>query len=250
MRIIILIVLSWSLLISACKTSSYKPINPTSPLKNFVRLGDSRTIYYSKYETTNREYHNFLDNVCEIDSNHCKQYYFRPEFWKRITGGTANLENNYHWHSAFDEYAVTIMPVVGAKAYCEWLTKRYHSNWLRKYKKVIFRLPNREEIIKLIGSVEFDYSSDDFEYYDEINFNLGMRPIHKDGAMYQARTRKYIQNNQGACNIIGNVNELTEDGESYGSNWFAVPSIAKKSFKHKAPDPRIGFRVFMEILER
>jgi hypothetical protein len=115
---------------------------------------------------------------------------------------------------------------------------------------VLFRLPTDQEFEQLIKSVEIKFDSDDISDYAQFNFNLRFEGnFPADGGLYTSSVHEYIQNEEKICSIIGNVCEFTQTGESMGGSWFCYPSEAKLISKYESPDPRIGFRVIMEIIE-
>ncbi|MEM1217159.1 MAG: hypothetical protein AAGJ82_15800, partial [Bacteroidota bacterium] len=61
----------------------------------------------------------------------------------------------------------------------------------------------------------------------------------------QQRTDVYQQNRYGVWHIIGNVEELLDDGSSIGGSWHSLPSEATQVNQHQLPDPRVGFRLVM-----
>ena len=83
-----------------------------------------------------------------------------------------------------------------------------------------------------------------------LNFNLGFPAgYHHDGHMYVGPVFQYLQNENGACSILGNVSEICFDGSIFGGNWYEPPTTVQQGTALLPPDARIGFRVFMEILE-
>lgn len=65
-------------------------------------------------------------------------------------------------------------------------------------------------------------------------------------------TAKYKPYN-GLYDMIGNVSEMiNEKGKQKGGNWdcFINECGVNKTQYYKDNDPRVGFRVFMEIIER
>ena len=52
--------------------------------------------------------------------------------------------------------------------------------------------------------------------------------------------------------VIGNVSEMTSDGKQKGGSWDNYPEecTVDKTQSYTLPDPRVGFRVIMEIIEK
>jgi len=75
-----------------------------------------------------------------------------------------------------------------------------------------------------------------------------------DGSYYPARVDTYYPNNYGLFNCAGNVSEmLSEKGKAKGGNWTSSQyqiQINSPVETYTAANPTLGFRVFMEVLEK
>ena len=62
----------------------------------------------------------------------------------------------------------------------------------------------------------------------------------------------YRENNIDIYDIIGNVAEVTSDGKIKGGSWSNTleECFIDKSQDYSLPDPRVGFRLVMEIIEK
>ena len=170
-----------------------------------------------------------------------------------------------------------------AQAYCAWLTTYYNNleEEQRSYKKVKFRLPTvaewestaaalsvYSEDYKNIKESRYDYPWGRTSYEDKngciwANFNMedlshnnrcrrGQHPSI-DGAFFPINVKAYESGLAGLYNVVGNVAEMVEEkGIAKGGSWFHSPSASTISATqtYTAPTPYIGFRVFMEVLER
>ena len=226
----------------------YRKIN-----SRFVQIDTSSSIYYCRYETTNGEYNNFLQDIKNTDQQLWKDCLYDSILWSEKFPHSYNgsYVRHYFNHPAFRNQPVLSISHKGALEFCKWATINYNFQKRRKYKKVLFRLPTNQEFEELINSVEIKFDSDDVSDYTEFNFNLRFENnFAADGGLYPTYVYNYIQNEKMFCSIIGNVCEFTQTGESIGGNWFCYPSESKLYSKYESPDPRVGFRVIMEIEEK
>lgn len=161
------------------------------------------------------------------------------------------MQKNYHDQAIFDEYPVVNISLKGAQYFCHWLGEKYHKYNLRTSKKVRFRLPTKEEFASLMNEVIIKYDSDEKEEYEFFDFNLKFYDDYAvDGGLNTIRVQLKPQTYSGLCSVIGNVSELLADGEAVGGNWDCYPSDIEQPLDYSTPDPRIGFRIVMEVLEQ
>ncbi len=85
----------------------------------------------------------------------------------------------------------------------------------------------------------WDYSRGDYNYvWDE--------------ALFTATVGSFPENRLGLFDIIGNVAEYTADDKVKGGSWATTleESVIDKVQDYPVPDPRVGFRLVMEIIEK
>lgn len=63
----------------------------------------------------------------------------------------------------------------------------------------------------------------------------------------------YFPNNIGLYDVVGNVAEMTsEKGRACGGSWNQLPteSTIRSISDYNKPESTVGFRVFMEVIEK
>lgn len=157
-----------------------------------------------------------------------------------------------------------------ANEYCKWITRVYNSSTSRKkkFKKVIFRLPTEQEWEtaargghKMIRYAWGDYNIQNKKGCYLCNFNAPhcdrcpakYNKESNDGAFFTAMVDAYFPNSYGLYNMNGNVAEMIANPKmTKGGGWQNNAEECKISAKlpSDAPSPNVGFRVFMEVLEK
>lgn len=190
----------------------------------------------------------------------------------------------YSSYSAFDQFPAVNVTREEAEAYCRWLTDYYHRLEGRKYRKVVFRLPAYHEWYNAAqGGIRAGYpwggpfirnSRGCFlaNHYPRPEYAVYRRndsmltTAHDtaevrslDGAELTCQVKSYFPNNYGYYNISGNAAEMCSDlqtavGGSWNSAaWFLNLNATSQGTPGEhlpIPSPMVGFRVFMEILEK
>jgi formylglycine-generating enzyme required for sulfatase activity len=110
------------------------------------------TLYAGKTEVTNLEYNVFLSHL--LNNNQTSLFNeYKPDI-SRFNGSELLFFKAYHSQQTdanraietFDDYPILNISHEAAVAYCKWLTESYNSaKGKKKYKKVIFRLPELKE---------------------------------------------------------------------------------------------------------
>jgi formylglycine-generating enzyme len=244
----------------------------------------SDNLYASAYEVSNSDYKFFLGNVSKVCSEIEDVTDLLPD-----TSAWTNLGNppflqamvdNYFSHPAYANYPINNITSPQAGTYCDWLTKKYNSSEKRKYRKVQFRLPSEEEwILAARGGLDMaDYPHGNIylrntkgnylynflairESYLSRDTESGEIIIVKDklgnecvnnNIHFTSPVDLYWPNEFGLYNMSGNVAEMVkEEGIAKGGS-FNDPGydIRIQSVKiYDKADPRIGFRVFMEVIK-
>ena len=126
--------------------------------KRLTKVKDN--IYAGVCEVTNQEYEFFLNYLSE---NGYQELYEKAKFdfskydpVNQIFGKTYHYTYNKGTREDFSNYPTMDLTFEAAKLYCEWLTTQYNAQNGRKFEKVKFRLPTREEwTMAALGYVDF-----------------------------------------------------------------------------------------------
>ena len=232
-----------SILVLAC---SPKPMSQLGYKTKFVSVSkNTPSTKISKAETTNQQFQFFLDATNE------SKYRSDSTAWQVLGGYTEPMQRNYHQHPAFNDYPVVNITHEAAMAYCAWLTSEYNS---KSSSKVLFRLPTAVELNQLIlarkslldKEIEADCCCDypaNLKYVNPANDSIN---YVMDGALFTSSVKKFKQ--KGIYSLLGNVSEICQDGSVIGGNWDRLAKDIENKLEYTYPDPRIGFRVVMEIL--
>ncbi len=235
--------------------SQYKPIK-----------GDS--VFASMCECSNSQYRLFLNSFLE-KGDKINYLTHRPDSTKwnfRMIFPKSQSFNEpiaavYGWHQKYANYPVVNISFYSAMAYCEWLTLKYNSSSNRKFKKVVFRLPDADEwkfaakgimpknaypfekrILPWDGlrfrDTKGNYLANyaplldnaikrDDNYYLKVVDSIHFSAIGIDGFIYQAPCTKnpknvYKPNEYGLYHMAGNVSELIlEEGKTKGGSFIS-----------------------------
>lgn len=231
----------------------------------YVRFDNN--LFVSSTEVTNQDYGLFLQDLKFKNQSDFSKFNYDSTLWvKKLPNAYSEpFMKNYHSHPAFDQYPIVNISMEAAMMYCYWLTETYNNDSKRKCKKVLFRLPTEAEWMKFatplpghnlpwygnLPYVESNISSflanvklKDFSQAGKVDYV-------SDGGFIAQVVGNYRQNKLGLYDIIGNVSEMTSDGKLKGGSWdnFLEESTIEKTQAFELPDPRVGFRVVMEVLE-
>lgn len=255
-------ILSLTIVMLAIVSLSAKSI---PDIKDFVKV--SSNLYALRHEVTNKEYQEFLKYLKAHKQNDdfIKCMYDSTQWVKKFTNSfNEPIEKSYHSHHAYDNYPIVNITPDGAKSYCEWLTDRYNNDSKRKYKKVVFRLPDENEWKKLADPLpdnnlpwngNTNLSDNGKIYFSNIKIKDTKTSKDNyviDGGLTTIITEHYKPNKLGIFDVIGNVAEMTQDGLIKGGSWdnYLAECTIDKTQKYSLPDPRVGFRIVMEIIEK
>lgn len=221
-------------------------------------------VYMDKYEVTNGDYDKFLNNLKLSGQTELYQtaLYDSAQWAKGKYAADFNepMVNMYHWHPAYQNYPAVCISYEGAKAYCDWLTKQYNLQRKRTYTQVVFRLPTELEWRTAAGSGNpkaiTPFPNDQIKTCDKCylgNIKTSPEKFFEDGGFHQVKVHSYDPNKMGFYNTLGNVSEMIgTKGIALGGSWYNLfeECTFDKTQQYSNPDPTVGFRVVMEIIEK
>lgn len=221
-------------------------------------------VYMDKYEVTNGDYNKFLSNLKISGQTDLYQMalYDSTQWTKGSNAANFNdpMTSMYHWHPAYQNYPVVCVSYEGAKAYCEWLTKQYNLQRKRTYTQVVFRLPTELEWKTAAGSGDpkaiTPFPNNQIKTCDRCylgNIKTASDRYFDDGGYHTVKVHSYDPNKMGFFNTLGNVSEMTDKkGIALGGSWNNLfeECTFDKTQRYSNPDPGVGFRVVMEIVEK
>lgn len=241
---------------------------------NFVKVKDN--LYFSKYETSNKDYKQFLSSLKQTGRiEEYRSNLLDTAKWATDESSNRPLVVYYHSHPSYDKYPVVTVKYESVINYSRWLTDTYNADPSRKFKKVLFRLPTENEWIyaATAGKTERSYSWDGNqirnkkgEYLANIkrineanisfdpttnNYKVVLTEQEKRVAIL-AEKQSFYANEFGIYNMIGNAAEMIQEqgrakGGSYNDAGFDVRVHNDKKYSQASPE--IGFRLVMEIVE-
>lgn len=253
----------------------------------FVPLDYTINLYAGVTEVSNEMYEAFLTDLLkrkEFDQLQARKIYtsdwrsFLPDHHKELSDellfkhGAPNAANTPIQNISYES----------AVAFCDWLTAVYNNieHKKKRFKRVQFRLPTEKEWMLAVSTLSpnsdttlvFDNYQHKYPwkgYYVKnkdgcflANFNTNNEPPcedcksmklpAQDGAFFTTFVDAYFPNDYGMFNTIGNVAEMVQEkGKAKGGSWFHPYEVStiQAVQEYEEPQPYIGFRVFMEILE-
>jgi formylglycine-generating enzyme required for sulfatase activity len=229
-------------------------------------IGFDKNLYVSKFEVTNAEYNEFLSELKSSGNSYLfEEHLYDSTQWRaKFPTSFIPIASLYHTHSAYSNFPVVNIKASSAAAYCVWLTNKYNSQPHKKHKQVLFRLPTEAEWIRIVHSGVSDTTFSVVEpkaskfrrkapyaNLKKIDSTDNQVLYNLDGSLLTAKVGSYSSNDSGIFDLIGNVSELTSDGAIKGGNWdsFIEDCMPLKQQFYQLPDPRVGFRIVMEVID-
>jgi formylglycine-generating enzyme required for sulfatase activity len=230
-------------------------------------------LYASETELTNAQYAAFLrDLVSNKEFDQLMECKTAKIDWRALLPeNLRNLPDEVlfkHGHPDDPEAPVVNISRASAERYCAWITEVYNQSTVKKkFKKVVFRLPTENEW-KIAGAggikeARFPWGG----YYVRnskgcylgnylVNETCDTCAVHtnncNDGGFFPVPVSTYYPNNFGLYNVSGNVAEMVQEpGIVKGGSWNHLPYKGSLTYntKYAGPDPAVGLRVFMEVIE-
>ena len=231
-----------------------------------------KTLYADKYEVTLKDYQLFLRekrksgidcSLLEPDSTLWREHFFKED-----------LVHTYFSSHYYADYPVCCISYYAANEFCKWLTEKYNANSKKQYKKVVFRLPTESEYKKTAFSI-YDSTKAFYPWGHASLYHNGEKKLcnfwelSQEGLDFNDTTHRiqyygisygdiepvasFPPNPYGLFDIVGSVSEMVqEEGVAMGGDWASTGynvKITSKSRYEKGGSARVGFRVYMEIIE-
>lgn len=262
------LIISFGILLSIYSFGQNKTNILSAVQKHLKKIDDH--LYASATEVSNHEYHIFLDflkrnqaienlTIAQIDSAQ----------WRREYAYNEPFVFYYHAHPAYQHYPVVNISYEGAMLYCDWLTVQFNANPRRKFNKVQFRLPTAQEWKQAAQggntSAIYPWEGDQLKnkkgmyhcnFIRAADDTMGVAGFNNDNADITAPVKSYEPNAFGLYNMSGNVAEmLIEKGKTKGGCWQDTAEAMKidshgRYAEYSTPCPAVGFRIFMEVIEK
>lgn len=242
--------------------------------KNLVKIDEN--LYANKYETTNEEYRLFLSAI-QSEIADVSAFEIKAENWIGSLGDP--YRDHYHTYPGFNQFPVLNISHTGANEFCSWLTRQYNSDPNRKFNKVQFRLPTEKEWLKAAKgtneSAIYPWGNESLRnkdglyhcnYFriDEAQIKIPIEDrstailLPSKGASVftmPAAVNTHTPNTLGLYNISGNAAEMISipghtKGGSWGSSGYYVRLDAEDEFRNFDSSIYVGFRYFMEVIEK
>ena len=271
------------------KTGDSKPMVDLSHKEieeNFYPLPYSLNLYAGATEVTNEAYEMFLTDLLkrkEFDQLQAHKIY-KTDWRSYLPKKFQNLTDEVLYvNGAPDDPRAPIQNISyeSAVAFCDWLTEVYNNieHKKKEFKRVRFRLPTEKEwmtaasMLSPNADTTFIFEAQQRKYswggpYARnskgcflANFNTSNFTTKEaqdagspalDGAYFSVMADAYFPNDYGLFNTIGNVAEMVQEkGKAKGGSWFHAAGVStiQNVQTYSEPQPYIGFRVFMEVLE-
>ncbi len=269
--------ISIGILIIVTTAFAYPPQNNFSAKaveKSFGKIKEG--LYVNKTEVSNLDYRAFLMALLEDN----KQALYNKNLpdtlvWRKDISYNEPFVDFYFRHPAYNNYPVVGISYENALQYCQWLTDKYNSTQKRKFNKVLFRLPTKEEweLAANGGDVNKQYTWGSGFIHN--NRKMELCNFHNLDMKYDSLTKKwttttdvgersritkitspvksFFPSSFGMYNMCGNVAEMIAEkgivkGGSYVDPAWLVTIVSEKNYT--TPTADIGFRVAMEVLEK
>ena len=177
-------------------------------------------VYMFVFEVRNIDYQEFLFSIKDTET--------RRSNWPDATEWHKAYNSEYTHDSCWKDPAFRLSPVVGisyrqAIAYTDFLTKAVNSNYGSEQVYYQYRLPSKEEWLKMLSD------------NDELSWNDVLYPFEWS----KKTSKKFVH-------LTDNVSEmLAEEGLAIGGNW--QQRLEANTISYTKPESWLGFRVLCEV---
>lgn len=246
----------------------YVPNGGLTKPEGSIQVG---AFFIKSAEITNAEYREFIRDLQKNGNREALQIAMPDTTaWRMETTYLEPFVQYYFSHPAYDEYPVVCISYEGAKAWCDWKTKKALSEKTKDGYTAYYRLPTKDEWIyaaqnakpqsiyswggsdikNLKGCLLCNFNPSPEDADGDPNLPAGM----EDNATITAPVKSYAPSAWGIYNQNGNVAEMISDqGIAMGGSWRSKRSEVTNTSEvvYSQPNPTIGFRpviVYMKSL--
>lgn len=236
--------------------------------KNFGKV--SEHLYVSKYEVSNKEYIEFLQDIQLKGGSQLYELHLPDtSSWLKIDTGFQPFVKYYFRHSSYANYPIVGVSYESALAYCKWYEEKINTalsgqqfhcrllsttEWMnaatggdnsRTYPwGTGFIQNNRKAYLCNFKHTNFIFDSLTRKYI-EVDI-----PVYKETLTATAPVNSYFPNSYGLYNMSGNVAEMTSEKGIAKGGGFKDPAYlvqVKPEKVYKTPQADIGFRIALEL---
>ncbi|MBI1225350.1 MAG: SUMF1/EgtB/PvdO family nonheme iron enzyme [Bacteroidetes bacterium] len=245
--------------------------------KGLKKIHGAQGLYAFDTEVTNGQYEAFLMDLVKNRAydllETCKAP--RTDWRSLLPEQYKNLPDSEVFKNANpDDPQAPIVNISheAAEQYCAWITKVYNASNDKKkaFRKVRFRLPSEAEweLAAKAGRKDVPYPWGGYFIRNSKGCFLANYDVQKeepckdcpsantgrpdDGGFFPVKVDSYFPNDFGLYNVSGNVAEMIDQpGVTKGGSWNEIPYYGQITSHntYTSPQPFIGFRVFMEVVE-
>jgi formylglycine-generating enzyme required for sulfatase activity len=241
------------LLIIAPNGNAQKHHESKDVIQNFVRVEPK--LYACKFETSNADYQAFLEDIIQRRPELKYTLILDTAKWRNEKSVNKKLQKKYFNRPKYAAFPVVNISYEQANFYCNWLTQMYHLNPERPFKKVVFRLPTKQEWNRAVygasATDSFPWAGSFKEKPKHLKINNGQV---KSPYLKKVNKKQYEQGNILLYHALGNASEMVSSkGDCVGGNFASHPYFFSKDSQNEffpayVSCPLVGFRVFMQIM--
>ncbi len=170
------------------------------------------TFYIQKYEVTNAQYNEFLNDTSVKLLPNYNQFLIDTAGWVSNIFYNGLFVEQYHKHPAFDNYPVVNVRRVGVEAYCNWLENKVKDYYKEKFGvKIEVRLPSKTEWVRAArGGFQLSkYPWGGNLIFDSKNrARCAFREIRANDVVYNYETKEYVIFNARPDEVVGPYDEV------------------------------------------
>jgi formylglycine-generating enzyme required for sulfatase activity len=220
------------------------------------------TFFMQKTEVSNGEYLEFINDLIITGQNEMLAVALPDtSAWRRDYAFNEPFVIHYFRHPAYRNYPVVNVSYEGAKAYCDWRTKKALANRTKDGYTAVYRLPSKEEWIyaAMNTAKNSTYSWGGSEIFNAKGCALcnhaqtvSIIDSSSDNADITAIVDAYAPSAWGIYNQNGNVAEMVyEKGIAMGGSWRSTKEEVCNTCEsqYNKAMPTVGFRTVVTYIK-